>query len=86
MSSQGSSCVRSIVTKMTVATVLAAAPAVGLSIPVHATPTGSHPAAPPPSTNSPQPPPPPPPGRQTAPDYDWWNYGGGDGGGGGGGG
>jgi len=84
MSSQRSSGVRSILTKMTVATVLAAVPAVGLSIPVHATPTGSHPAAPP-STNSPQPPPPPPPGPQSAPNSDW-NYGADSGGGGGGGG
>jgi len=84
MSTQGSSGVRSIVTKMTVAAVLAAVPAVGLSIPVHATPIGSHPAAPP-STNSPQPPPPPPPGWQSAPNYDW-NYGADGGGGGGGGG
>ena len=85
MSSQRSSGVRGIITKMTVATVLAAVPVVGLSIPVYATPIGSHPAAPPPSTNSPQPPPPPPPGRQSAPNYDW-NYGADGGGGGGGGG
>ena len=85
MSSPGSSGVRSIVIKMTVATVLAAVPAVGLSIPVHAAPTGLHPAAPPPTTNSPEPPPPPPPGRQSAPNYDW-NYGADGGGGGGGGG
>jgi hypothetical protein len=83
MSSQGSSSgVRGVVTKIAVAALLGAAPAVGLSIPVHATPVDSQPAAPPSST--PQPPPPPPPGRQTAPSDDWWYYGGGDGGGGGG--
>jgi hypothetical protein len=84
MSTPGSSGVRSIVIKMTVAAVLAVVPAVGLSIPVHATSTGSYPAAPP-STNSPEPPPPPPPGRQSAPNSDW-NYGADGGGGGGGGG
>jgi hypothetical protein len=82
-SSQGSSGVRGVVTKIAVAALLGAAPAVGLSIPVHATPADSQPAAPPPSS-TPQPPPPPPPGRQTAPSDDWWYYGGGDGGGGGG--
>lgn len=84
MNLRGASGVRSGVAKMTVAFVLAAVPAVGLSIPVHAAPSDLEPAAPPSST-SPQPQPPPPPGRQSSPDYGW-NYGADGGGGGGGGG
>ena len=83
MSLRGSSGVRGRMAKMAVAFLLAAVPAVGLSIPVHAVPSDPQPAAPPSST-TPQPPPPPPPGRQASPDYEW-NYGAEGGGGGGGG-
>jgi hypothetical protein len=84
MSLRGSSGVRRGMAKMTVAFVLAAVPAVGLSIPVYAAPSEPQPAAPP-SSNTPQPPAPPPPAHQQAPAYDW-NYGADGGGGGGGGG